>query len=198
MHVLANNTGSSFFSLDWFSYNLYYIVILSPDPSTTHESPCENGGIRLLNGSSPLEGRLEICFNQAWGTVCSKRFSIEDATVACKQLGFPFNGTEVLPISEFQQGSGPIFLDKVACGGSENRLVECGGAPKGLHTCYHHQDTAIRCIGEYHSIILQSIANNVTNFDQTLTNVLLKTEGVIKSVPTLFLVISVAAMTFIH
>ena len=78
-------------------------------------------------------------------------------------------------------------------------LVECGGAyPKGLHTCYHHQDTAIRCIGEYHSVILQSNANNVTDFDQTLMNVLLKMEGVIKSVPTLFLVISVAAMTFIH
>ena len=78
-------------------------------------------------------------------------------------------------------------------------LVECGGAyPKGLHTCYHHQDTAIRCIGEYHSVILQSNANNVIEFDQTLTNVLLKMEGVIKSVPTFFLVISVAAMTFIH
>ncbi len=33
------------------------------------------------------EGRIEICFNQAWGTVCDTLFSIPDAKVACNQLG---------------------------------------------------------------------------------------------------------------
>ena len=125
----------------------------STDPRSTTEVSCVDGDIRLVNGLNPLEGRLEICFNKAWGTVCHNRFSTEDATVACNQLGFPFNGTEVLPVEDFLPGSGPIFLDEVACDGDEMRLENCGGdSPHGLHACTHRQDTAIRCIGEYLNI----------------------------------------------
>ena len=50
-------------------------------------SDCNTGDIRVVDGSTPLEGRLEICINNAWGTVCSEGFSSEDALVACGQLG---------------------------------------------------------------------------------------------------------------
>ena len=32
------------------------------------------------------DGRLEICFNHAWGTVCNNSFGIPDAMTACNQL----------------------------------------------------------------------------------------------------------------
>ena len=48
---------------------------------------CITGDIRVVNGSNPLEGRLEICINNAWGTVCRDSFSSDDAQVACRQLG---------------------------------------------------------------------------------------------------------------
>ena len=115
---------------------------------STVQSSCKDGDVRLQNGSNPLEGRVEVCFNKAWGTICDTSFSTSDATVVCRQLGYRFNGTEVLPISEFSQGSGPIFLDEVACDGDEEQLSECGTAAPGLYTCTHNQDAAIRCIGE--------------------------------------------------
>ncbi len=49
---------------------------------------CENGLIRLLGGSNMYEGRVEICINRVWGSVCDSSWDSTDASVACKQLGF--------------------------------------------------------------------------------------------------------------
>ena len=53
---------------------------------------CVNGGIRLLGGNVPSEGRVEICVNKAWGTVCDDVWTTDDANVACKQAGFSGSG----------------------------------------------------------------------------------------------------------
>ena len=38
-------------------------------------------------------GRLELCLNQAWGTVCGEEFGHTEATVACSQMeGFSGEG----------------------------------------------------------------------------------------------------------
>ena len=115
---------------------------------TTKQALCTDGDVRLVNGSNPLEGRVEICYNRAWGTICNNdRFSTPDATVVCRQLGYDFNGTQVLSISNFTKGTGPIFRDEMGCFGDENRVEDCGGPPLGLFSCGHTQDTALRCIG---------------------------------------------------
>ena len=49
---------------------------------------CEDGDIRLVQGQSELEGYVEVCQNEVWGTVCDDHWSTNDATVACQQLGF--------------------------------------------------------------------------------------------------------------
>ena len=54
---------------------------------------CNLGDIRLVNGSNEREGRIEICIDNVWGTVCNDRFDPIDARVACRQLGYSDLGT---------------------------------------------------------------------------------------------------------
>ena len=72
------------------------VAILAAD--TTIAGSCSDGELQLGNNTDDYDdwtrrGRVELCINNAWGTVCGTSFSVPDALVTCNQLiGFQREG----------------------------------------------------------------------------------------------------------
>ena len=99
------------------------------------------GDLRLRDGSSATNGRLEVHLGGRWGDVCDDGFGDEEGAVACRQLGYPGFSQQVIapPI-----GSGIFLMDDVVCTGSENRLVDCRYTSE--HDCLIWEPVGISCV----------------------------------------------------
>ena len=60
-------------------------------------SNCTYGDVRLVDGSNQYEGRVEVCINDQWGTICDNSWDNIDATIVCKQLGYAYTSGIVKP-----------------------------------------------------------------------------------------------------
>ena len=54
---------------------------------------CEEGDVRVMDGDITQGGRVEVCANNIWGSICSDGFDFTDAYVVCKELGLGESGT---------------------------------------------------------------------------------------------------------
>ena len=71
------------------NYNVYRSAVATNGFVLTD---CTDGEIALFHGNSLLEGRVEICFGNEWGTVCDDYWGDADASVVCRQLGHALHG----------------------------------------------------------------------------------------------------------
>ncbi|XP_012249478.1 uncharacterized protein LOC100742970 isoform X2 [Bombus impatiens] len=120
-------------------------VVDCPDGSDESAEHCDAPfEVRLANGSSPLEGRVEVRHHGIWGTVCDDDFSIATATVICRSLGYGGPATSKKD-GYFGPGEGPIWLDEVFCYGNETQLYRCEHNHWGQHNCNHDEDAGVIC-----------------------------------------------------
>ena len=107
------------------------------------------GAIRLVDGSGPQEGRVEVFHFGAWGTVCDDDWDILDATVVCRQLGYTTATAAFSSFFVFGVGTGPIWYDQLGCTGYEANLTECSSNELAVHDCSHFEDAAVVCASEW-------------------------------------------------
>ena len=110
--------------------------------------------MRLVNGSSPAEGRIEVFYQGKWGTVCGTNATFDLAIVVCRQLGY--RETVALKTNAyFGRGSGPVWLEPACYAGINSTVVDCIHAGWGETACDHSQDVGVICSGEptLHSFI---------------------------------------------
>ena len=62
------------------------------DPMEVFHSACMDGDVRLVGGVTDNEGTVEVCLNNAWGTICHYSWSSTAANVVCNQLGYQPTG----------------------------------------------------------------------------------------------------------
>ena len=99
--------------------------------------------VRLSGGHTPHEGRVELFYNQEWGTICDNGWGITDAEVVCRALDFP-GAASAQGGAKFGEGTGTIHFDQVQCEGDELSLVKCTRGADGS-SCSHSQDASLTC-----------------------------------------------------
>ncbi|XP_053395101.1 uncharacterized protein LOC128555756 [Mercenaria mercenaria] len=106
-----------------------------------------NSNIRLGDArvvGNGLAGRVEVRYNDQWGTVCDDFFTNISATVACQMAGFKRG----VVTNGFGGGFGKIWLDNVVCTGSEINVFDCPRSHDrdiGEHDCGHSEDVGVTC-----------------------------------------------------
>ena len=104
--------------------------------------------VRLVNGPTKYEGRVEVYYSGEWGTVCGFDWDLNDAQVVCRQLGF---GPAITARDSAFYGEGShveIWLDNVDCVGTELNIEDCSHNGWGIYDqdCFsHYYDAGVQC-----------------------------------------------------
>ena len=104
--------------------------------------PCSDRDVRLV-ASYPRTGRIELCLNNSWGTICTNTWNNLDASVACREFGYSpygliYSNYFVLTETMFTNSTGsialfggydtnawPTVMYGIACSGEETSLWNC-------------------------------------------------------------------------
>ncbi|XP_058056870.1 protein bark beetle [Anopheles bellator] len=127
-------------------------IHLTTLPNTGYEdvpSDPREAGVRLVDGPSPLAGRLQLLNRGKWRSVCSnsKNWTIADYETTCRQMGFKggrfWNWMDRIPNYEPR-----LLYEEPHCRGTEGSLFDCAWATKqvGSGVCDYHSDIGVQCL----------------------------------------------------
>ena len=112
-----------------------------------HSVPVADGTLRLQDGPSLNEGRLEIRYKDIYGAVCDDNFGDSEAATACHQLGFA-GAERVVPCCRYgRRLHGEIWLDDVDCDSGDVLLYNCTHRGWGLEDCHSLEEIGVKCNG---------------------------------------------------
>ena len=124
--------------------NIAYYCVINFVTYCLDETLYQPGTVRLAGGDNELSGRVEIYWNGIWGTVCDDFWTLPDARVVCRQLGYR-DARQATRNAFHGAGNGIIWLDNVFCLGNETELQDCVSNGFGNHNCVHDEDAGVVC-----------------------------------------------------
>ena len=150
---------------NFWQVKVFYLMLIA---NTIVYSNCSNGDIRLVGGSTDNEGNVQICYNNAWGSVCDDSWGRTDSNVICRQLGFqPYGmyiilkhlyplcfllneGSQYYRYNYFGVSNNPPYLyGRFYCSGSEQSLLSC---PRSSYSyllyCGNSEIAGVHCVGK--------------------------------------------------
>lgn len=100
-----------------------------------------------MNGFSNTSGRVEVVINGEWGTVSDDEWTLEDADVVCREVGYP-NALLPYTLASFGEGFGRVWMSHMQCTGNESSLLECKHERFQQPYYSHMHDVGVLCEGK--------------------------------------------------
>ncbi|KAM9051770.1 LOW QUALITY PROTEIN: scavenger receptor cysteine-rich domain-containing protein SCART1 [Megaptera novaeangliae] len=116
--------------------------LYSQGPSRWHLA----GALRLRDGQSRCDGRVEVSLAGVWGRVLDDACDLRGAAVVCRQLqcGGPERAYEA-PAP--RRGAVPLGLSRARCLATETRLTQCNVSASPLVSAGASRDAGVVCSG---------------------------------------------------
>ncbi|XP_016061808.1 PREDICTED: scavenger receptor cysteine-rich domain-containing protein SCART1-like [Miniopterus natalensis] len=102
--------------------------------------------VRLRDGQSRCDGRVEVSLNGVWGRVLDDEWDLQGASVVCRQLGCG-EAERAYDAPEPERGARRVGLSRVRCLGTETRLTHCNVSASLLVVAGASQDAGVVCSG---------------------------------------------------
>lgn len=124
----------------------------------TFVEACTNDAVKLTGSYHEHVGRVEVCVENVWTTLCDHTWDTLDAKVVCRELGFSPYGIFYYYISTvicnagavptydcFTEGQLTFGITSIHCNGSEEYLVNCSHSNAIVYNCESYQDAGLIC-----------------------------------------------------